>query len=73
MKPQDADLQKNLDLELSDENIHGLRFGIKPGVFKKSLRPSKSVKPLSLMPKRFLSMPKVQKVIPLQEKKPESI
>ena len=37
------------------------RYLGKMGVYKKSLRPTKSVKPLSLAPRKFKSMSRIQK------------
>jgi len=73
MKNNDKNYLK-LDIEQKDVSTSVLpRFGGKIGVFKKSIRPTRSLKPLSLLPRKFNSISKVQRKVDLQEKSSESI
>ena len=49
------------------------KFGNSIGVYKRSLRPSKSLKPLSFAPKKIKSVSRIQKISLPQEKSSESI
>ena len=50
-----------------------LKSGLSLGVNKRSMRPAKSMKRLSILPKKFISISKVQKNDPLQEKSSELV
>ena len=66
--------KNNQTLELgNDENLLNLKVGGKLGVYKKSLRPSRSIKPFSFSRNKFKSVSRVQKTIHPQEKDPQSI
>ena len=73
MKPQDSnDVKLPIsDLHKDDLPINVNRFGPNLGVYKKSMRPTKSLKPLSLIPRKYKSISKVQKISHLQEKSSE--
>ncbi len=50
-----------------------LKYGNSIGVYKKSLRPTKSLKPFSFAPKKIKTVSKVQRTSLPLEKSPESV
>ena len=57
----------------SEQITPKIKFGFRNGVTKKSLRPIKSVKRISVTPKKFLGVVRVQKEQSPQERNAELI
>ena len=55
------------------EALIQLKYGNSVGVYKKSLRPTKSLKPFSFAPRKIKTVSKVQRTSPPLERSPESV
>lgn len=74
MNTKDINYQNDNNVNEDLTNVVGpTKFGGRLGVLKRSVRPNKSLKPHSLLPKKFKSVSRIQKKVNPQVKNSELI